>query len=408
MATEPPGTWLHEAAERAQEQSRAGHGDPVQQLLHAVRVQLGMELAWTSEFANGEQVFRYVDAESGVTAPAVGSRSPLVGSYCARVLDGRAPSLIPDARREPAVAVLDVTHELQIGSYVGAPLVGPDGTVSGMLCATSRGPVPTLGERDLATLRLLAQLLHDLQLRALDEAAVAAGRARLVEELTATIGGAGRWPVVQPVVDARSGDVVFFEGLTRFASDRTPAEWFDAARRAGLDAELELAAAASVLDLLREDRLPAGVPVSVNLSPRAVLAADLNQLFAGLDPTSLVVELTERHPVEDYGALGDLLDPWRGLGLRLAVDDTGAGYAGLQHVLMCAPDLLKLDMALVRGVDVDPVRRALLGAVLLFASETGVDVVAEGVETEGERRALVDLGVPYLQGYLLGEPSPVG
>jgi EAL domain-containing protein (putative c-di-GMP-specific phosphodiesterase class I) len=393
-------TWLHDVVRSAE-----GHADAVRQLLHAVRTHLGMELAWTSEFVGSEQVFRFVDADPDVPAPEVGSCLPLSGSYCARVLDGRVPALIPESRSEPATALLEVTRDLHIGSYVGVPLLAADGSVAGMLCATSRTSMPTLSERDVQTMRLLAQLLHDLQLRALDESAVRQERARLLAELHGLIEGDGRWPVLQPIVDVTSGRPVLYEGLMRFRSSYTPAQWFDVATRSGLTTELELAAARSVLDLLRVGRVPDGATVSVNLSPATVVAADLATLLAGLDPGRVVLEVTEHHEVHDYEALRVALAPWRARGLRLAVDDAGAGYASLKHVLLCAPDLVKLDMALVRGIGGDRVRQALVRAVLGFCCEAGMTVVAEGVESEDERAALVALGVPLLQGYLLGRPS---
>lgn len=393
--------WLHTVAEAA-----ADHGSAVRQLLHAVRVHLGMQVAWTSEFVGSTQVFRYVDAEPGAVGPQVGAAAPLSGSFCARVLDGRVPPLIPDARHEPATALLDITAELQIGSYVGVPLVSVDGSVTGMLCAVSSAPSPALGERELATLRLLAQLLHDLQRRALDESTVVSTRRRLHDELTCAIAGQGRTVALQPIVEAATGQVVILEGLSRFASERTPAQWFDAAARAGLSAQLELAAARTVLDLLADGSVPDRVAVAVNLSPATILEAELAVLLDGVDVNRLVVEVTEHQPVVDYDALAAALAPWRAEGLRLAIDDAGAGFASLRHVLMCAPDLVKLDMTLVRGVDTDPVRRALMSAVLVFADGQGIKVVAEGVETEGERATLVDLGVPLLQGYLLGRPLP--
>jgi EAL domain-containing protein (putative c-di-GMP-specific phosphodiesterase class I) len=388
--------WLRDVAAEAEDDAGS-----VQQLLHAVRTQLGMDVAWTSEFVGTEQVFRFVDAAPGADGPKVGESSPLSGSYCARVLDGRLPALIPDSRHEPATALLDVTAALHIGAYLGVPLMSAEGVVSGMLCATSRGSMPGLSERDLQTLRLLAQLLHDLQLRALDTAQLAARKEQLRAELECVIGGQGRWAVLQPIVSATTGDVVAQEGLSRFDSDLTPAQWFDAAARAGLCAELELAAARTVLAAL-DDGVPA---VCVNLSPATVITGDLAGLLADVDPARVVVEITEHQQVADYDALRQALAPWRARGLRLAVDDAGAGYASLQHVLMCAPDLVKLDMALVRGVDGDPVRRALVAAVLQFAAAAGIEVVAEGVETEAERDALVELGVPLLQGFFLGRPA---
>lgn len=395
-----PLEWMQGVAAAADD-----HESSVQRLLHAVRTHVGMEVAWTSDFVGGQQVFRFVDASDGAPAPVVGSALPLTGSFCARVLDGRVPALIPDARHEPATALLDVTRELQIGSYIGVPLLTADGSVGGMLCATSRSAMPTLTDRDLATVQLLAQLLHDLHVRAIDAAELRSAREKLRDELLRVIDGHDRWAVLQPIVDAQTGAVVAVEGLSRFASDRSPAQWFDAASRTGLSSELELAAARSVLALLRDGTVPSDMAVSLNLSPTTLVDADLATLFDGVDPVRLIVEITEHQPVEDYARLTALLAPWRARGLRLAVDDAGAGYASLQHVLMCLPDLIKLDMALVRGVERDQVRRALVRAVVDFAREAGIQVVAEGVETEQERQALVRLGVDLLQGYLLGRPG---
>jgi EAL domain-containing protein (putative c-di-GMP-specific phosphodiesterase class I) len=394
--------WLESVVERAPD-----HDVAVQQLLHAVRTHLGMQVAWTSEFVGDEQVFRFVDADAGATAPAVGSRAPLAGSYCARVLDGRLPELIPDSRHEPSTALLDITQELQIGSYLGVPLVGVDGTVEGMLCAVSSRTAPALSERDLATLRLLAQLLHDLQARALDEADLRSARERRGHELDAVIRGGGRWVALQPVLDTSTGRVTMLEGLSRFASERTPAEWFDAAARAGRSVDLELAAAASVLQHLAGGAVAEGAAVAVNVSPATVVEADLARLLGGVDPSRVVLEVTEHQPVADYDALAAALDPWRARGLRLAVDDAGAGFASLRHVLVCRPDIVKLDMALVRGVDADPVRRSLIEAVRAFTAEQGMTLVAEGVETEAERDALVGMGLSHLQGFLIGHPQDV-
>ena len=90
------------------------------------------------------------------------------------------------------------------------------------------------------------------------------------------------------------------------------------------------------------------------------------------------------------------------------IDDVGAGYAGLQQILKLRPDILKLDMSLVRDVDLDPARRSLVAALVHFASETGARLVAEGIERLEEREALRTLGVDYGQGYLLGRPGKIG
>lgn len=398
----PADRWLVEVAESAR-----GSASAAQQLLHAVRVQLGMDVAWSSDFVGDEQVFRFVDAAAGLRAPQVGGTAPLSGSYCARVVDGRLPSLIPDARQDPSAALLEGTRELQIGAYVGVPLLDVQGAVTGMLCATSTSAMPTLGDDDVRTMRLLAQLLHDLQVMAVADAAAEDRRRTLQADVRRVIVGEGRWAVLQPIVSAATGEVVALEGLSRFDGERTPAQWFDVAQRAGLGPQLELAAAASVLALLADGCVPDRVAVSVNLSPATVVAADLERLLAGHDPHRVIVEITEHDPVSDYDALAAVLGGWRLRGLRVAVDDAGAGYASLRHVLLCRPDLVKLDMALIRGVDTDAVRRALVRAVVDFAGQAGAMVIAEGVETEPERAALTGLGVPLLQGYLLGAPAAV-
>jgi EAL domain-containing protein (putative c-di-GMP-specific phosphodiesterase class I) len=118
-----------------------------------------------------------------------------------------------------------------------------------------------------------------------------------------------------------------------------------------------------------------------------------------------VLEITEQSPVEDYDAVHEAV---RSLGpdVRLAVDDAGAGFASLRHIIELRPQFVKLDMALVRGIDRDPARQALVAGMVYYAGATGCALIAEGVETEGERRTLRRLGVSFGQGYLLGKPGP--
>lgn len=396
--------------------------DAVHRLLAIVRTQLGMQVAWVSEFVGAQQVLRFVDAEHGAQAPAEGLRLPLGGSFCSRVLDGRFPALIPDAGAVPEAALLDVTAQLHIGSYVGVPLLGPEGAAVGMLCAISDRPAPSLSDRDVASLRLLADLLHDLQRRARTAAQTAQEQDRLRFVLTAVIGGRGRHPVLQPIVDLRTGRAVAAEGLTRFtlpspaqppvtspaattATTRSAAQWFDDASRLGLGPALELATAASVLDLLDGGQVPDHVALTVNLAPQTLLCPGLHELLAGRTLPRIVVELTEHVPVLDYDRLAGTLRPYRDRGLRIAVDDAGAGYSSLRHVLALDPDLVKVDMALTRGADGDLARRALISSLVRFTATVGCVLVAEGVETEAELHALSGCGVTHAQGFLLGGPS---
>ncbi len=118
-----------------------------------------------------------------------------------------------------------------------------------------------------------------------------------------------------------------------------------------------------------------------------------------------MLEVTERAPVADYPALREALDVLRGTGVRFAVDDAGAGWASLQHVLELSPDFIKLDRALVRGVEDDPSRRTLIEGLLPVAAGMDARVIAEGIEGAAQLEALRELGVPLGQGFFLGRPA---
>ena len=386
------------------------YADSVHRLLTVARTQLRMSIAWVSEFVGSDQVLRFVDADPGVQAPAEGTTLPLGGSFCARVLDGRFPRLIPSTRDVPEAALLDVTAELHIGAYVGVPLLGPTGTAVGMLCAIDGQARLTLDERDVAALLLLAQVLHDLQRRAVSVSEAEAERRGALRSLQDVLRGDGRKAVLQPIVDLTTGAAVAAEGLTRFTGSspggapRGAAHWFDDAARLGLREDLELVTAHSVLDLL--DVVPPDVALCVNLGPQTLLTSRFGELLRHRRLSQIVVEITEHAPVSDYDALSAALQPYRQRGLRLAVDDTGAGYSSLRHVLAVRPDLIKIDMALTRGADSDLVRRTLLSALAGFARGSGCRLVAEGVETAGELRAVASCGIDLVQGYALARPSP--
>jgi EAL domain-containing protein (putative c-di-GMP-specific phosphodiesterase class I)/CheY-like chemotaxis protein len=211
--------------------------------------------------------------------------------------------------------------------------------------------------------------------------------------------------MVQPIVgvlDRRHP--VGFEALARFPRHPTPGPdvWFAEAHRAGVGVELELLAIRSALEHL--DRLPPGVFLSVNASPDGACAPELHAELARVDARRIVVELTEHAPVRDYDRLGDAIAALRGLGARVAVDDCGAGFASLRHVVLVGPDFLKLDVVLCRDVR-EASRTALTRALVRFAEETGSVVIAEGIEVLDDLHALRDLGVGLAQGYLLGEPA---
>ena len=211
----------------------------------------------------------------------------------------------------------------------------------------------------------------------------------------------------QPIADLETGAVLGVEALARFVCEpqRTPDIWFAEAADVGLGVELELAAVAAAISSI--DAITEGAYLSLNVSPETALSPDLAAVLRGAPAGRLVLEITEHAAVEDYDLLNRRLVELRAAGMRLAVDDAGAGFSSLQHILRLRPDIIKLDMTLTRDVDADPVRRALAAALVSFAAELRADVVAEGIETSAERDTLRTLGVRCGQGYHLGRPAPL-
>ena len=211
--------------------------------------------------------------------------------------------------------------------------------------------------------------------------------------------------VFQPIVDLVDGEVVGLEALARFPGDppRPPDVWFLDAARVGLGVDLELHAIS--LAVAGFAALGTDIDLSVNLSAPTLLSPRLDAVLDEARPSSLILELTEHDQIDDYEMLGLRVEELRARGMRLAVDDTGSGYASLNHILRLKPDVIKLDRMLVTGVDQDPVRRSLIASLVHFADENGTQLIGEGIETLEELRTLRTLGLGCGQGYLLCRPA---
>lgn len=221
----------------------------------------------------------------------------------------------------------------------------------------------------------------------------------LVDSLT---GPQGIHAVFQPVVRLADAAVVGYEALARSAALPTmsPATWLAAAEVCGRREEVELACVAAALE--------AGPPpdralLFVNVSPDVALRPELPGLFES-QPRH-VLEVTEHAAVEDYAPLQEGLRQLRSRGALVAVDDVGAGYASMSHVLQLSPSFIKIDRSLVQGLHADPGRRALVEALQAFASAIGALSIAEGVETDAELAELRRIGIDMAQGYLLARPQ---
>jgi len=239
------------------------------------------------------------------------------------------------------------------------------------------------------------------------DAEMARSRAEVTARTQELLTGGSLTTAFQPILCLETGDVVGVESLTRFSGcqELSPEVRFMEAATVGLDIELEILALRTALTTAAG--LPAGLYIAANLSPGACLDPRLAATIEGSDIPArrIVLELTERHEVANYGPLAEALAPLRRAGLRIAVDDAGAGFASMRHILQLKPDLIKLDREIIAGIDADPGQRALGAAMVGFSSEIGATLVAEGIETEAELAAVTKLGMTSAQGYLIGRPS---
>jgi diguanylate cyclase (GGDEF)-like protein/PAS domain S-box-containing protein len=287
-----------------------------------------------------------------------------------------------------ALAVAPVMARGRLIGFLQAGAVGADG--EGRLHAT----LPAL-----AAFGAVASVLIGPQHGARAEVE---GRRAAVRRI---IEGRAFRPVFQPIVALASGATVGFEALTRFADGTPPEAQFAAANDAGVGVDLELATLE--VALAASTALPRDAWLDVNVS--AALLEDparLGYLLWKARSRSIVLEITEHEAIADYVELRRQIE-LIGMPVRLAVDDAGAGYSSLRHILELRPDIVKLDRSLVVDIDSDPIRQGLVAGLRHFASIAHARVVAEGIETQAEYAVLVDLGIELGQGFLLGKPGAV-
>jgi EAL domain-containing protein (putative c-di-GMP-specific phosphodiesterase class I) len=207
---------------------------------------------------------------------------------------------------------------------------------------------------------------------------------------------------LQPIVRLPTRRIVGYEALSRFPR-WGPDRWFREAWNAGLGLELELAAVGRAVDCLGS--LPADAFLGINVSASTLVSQALMDRLADVDTQRVVLELTEHEPILDYRAHCDQIDRLRERGIRIAIDDVGAGHSSLMHIVQLRPDVIKLDRALIAGCDLDGIRRVLMRCFATLARQARAALVAEGVENEREAEALAANGVRLAQGFLFGRPQ---
>jgi PAS domain S-box-containing protein len=212
-------------------------------------------------------------------------------------------------------------------------------------------------------------------------------------------------PVYQPIVALADRSPIAFEALTRFDDGSPPDRRFVEAESVGMGLRLEAATLAMVLKSLRG--IPAGTALTLNVSPALLLEGRLLKRLLQPVGRAIILEITEHRQIEDYEGVRRALQDLPAT-VGLAIDDAGAGFASLRHVIELRPDYVKLDRGLVSGVDRDKGRRAVVAGMVQFARSAGCQLIAEGVETEAEHETLFELGVEFGQGYRYAAPVPIG
>ncbi|PPU92618.1 sensor domain-containing phosphodiesterase [Xanthomonas albilineans] len=355
---------------------------------------------------------------SGIAEPHLGLRLPSIGSLSGLCMRSGQVLQCDDSETDPRVD-RSACRKIGLRSMLVVPLCYGERGI-GVLKVMSPYRFAYTAQ-DVRTLEMLATLVGATLALAMDRAALQTDierrqnaekhafreKAAIATRIRETVANARLQIVTQPILALPSQRIVGVEALSRFPSNLAlpPLRWFDDATRVGLALELELTAARQALELLAQ--LPAPLYLAINVSTQTLLHPQLQEVLHGHDLSRLVLEITEQLQAPDYPRLSEQIGTLQRQGLRIALDDAGTGFASLRHLLHLAPDIIKLDLTLTRGIDAEPRRQRLAMAILSFAAETAADVIIEGIETESELITLQALGARYGQGYHLAHPGPL-
>jgi EAL domain-containing protein (putative c-di-GMP-specific phosphodiesterase class I) len=372
----------------------------VADLLQTAKKSLRLSVAFLSRLDGTTQHLEVVESSVPFLFQE-GYRQRQEVTLCQAILDKKLPAVIPDLKDHPEAMKLPAARMPRLRSYVSVPVVLSDGALYGTFCAAGLTSDKELTKRDEALMGVLASaaaVIIEPEVRAQQRRTEIEGR------LAPVLAAGGPAVVLQPIVDLATGGRVGAEALSRFPADwgKAPDICFAEAHSIGVGDRLELLA----LERAAEHLARVSGYVAMNISPGTLLTEGAQELLGRLPLDRVLLELSEHDPVEDYDALTNALRPHREAGLRLAIDDVGAGFSSLRHIVLTTPDVIKIDRSIVSGLDTDPVLATLVHSLVEFAGGLRARVVAEGIETAAEAAALRARGVDYGQGWHFGRPGP--
>lgn len=373
-------------------------------LIEALRAHLDMDVAFVSRQVGGtHRIFTHVAAR-GVAPLASGDLNPNENSLCWLVIQGKLPERVTDTSHYEAAACLPITDAINVRAHFSVPMRRRNGQIHGSLCCFSYRPRPDIVERDMQMIRSVAAIVSDqiesrIELEERGESA-AAEIARLIVDDALTI-------IHQPIYDLTDWHLIGHECLMRHkeSPDISARALLDQARAAGRTLELELHIARKALATLDPEHPERFI--AINVSPETLASPALGQVIPEGLASRLVIELNQQEAAREHGSIKAAIEVLKERAW-VAVSSEGVGFAGLQALVDLGPDIVKIDPEFLAGVAADASRRALVKALVQFAAETGVTLIAQGVETREDLQALRELGVRFAQGDVLGKPVAPG
>ena len=378
----------------------------IKEILEHARLNLPFDVVFLVEY--NEELTEVVAATGNDFSDKfhVGVKYPMKATYSYHALHGELPYFIADTQADPDAKKVPLTSMMGIRSFATAHVRLNDGSLYGALCCFSRSVNTSDYEGDCKLLRVLADLIASHIDRQFQEESK---KKSLKERIRGVIDNGAIQTVFQPIIDLRTNDIVGYEALSRFTDIpyRSPDRWFSEAKSVGMAVDLEVAAFARALSM--RGKICHRRYLSINVSPETLVSDRFLALIEGTENprNNLIIEVTEHTTIDDYLPLTDAIERVKRVGIRVAVDDVGAGYAGLRHIIQINPCIIKLDMSLTREVHSFRSKQAMISALSAFAARMGIKVVAEGVEVKEELNALRILGIDFAQGYLIGRPGPI-
>ncbi|MBB5721897.1 EAL domain-containing protein (putative c-di-GMP-specific phosphodiesterase class I) [Loktanella ponticola] len=376
--------------------------DVIEDALEAVRVHMRMDVAYISEVSGDSVIFRHIAGTDSCPLLEVGRALPDTHTFCGSIANTDIPFVVPDTHVDPAIKDLPFIHDAKVRAFVAVPISHFNGEHFGMFCCYSHEPRPDISQRDLATVLMFAKLTVRTLKQHFDTQAEIE---MLRSQLAAVIKEDALSIHLQPIVSLSDRRPMAAEALSRFSVHPSlgPQWWFEQAQRSDMQIELEVAAVSKALRHLNQ--MPERTYLSVNASPLTVSSPQFMEAMRGVPTDRVLVELTEREIILETTPLMQALAVLREKRIGIAIDDVGAGYAGLSTIVSLKPNVLKLDRSLVSQIQSCTVKQSLTKAMVHFATEMDAFLVAEGVETVQEHDALRRMGVRLGQGFYYARPT---